>query len=426
MYNIQIRFTLLFVMICGIVQAQNTTSPYSIYGLGDFETNGYNRTTGLGGAGTAYRTDNAIIQNNPAALTGLVPQFFHVEAGGRGQFSSYANAAYTNYNGQGAAQVSNDFMVTRFAFATKVTRWWGSSIGLMPYTQMNYNFTALLPTNGELDPVTYTGTGGIHKVYWGNGFSLGKHFSVGATTSFLFGALNQDEVQVDAASGSSIETTRNLYLNNINFDFGAQYYTQFGKNKRWGLVLGATYTPAQKLWGQDSLSVIDNGVIAGADELLDQNSFGLPQMFGGGISLSKDSRMRKITFIADYQQQNWNNLNDFGQGYTLNNSQRYSAGVEIAKRANIFNTPVEHLYYQFGGYYYKTYLNLAGDPVQEAALTVGIGVNPLRYPKWGYNVSLEAGSRFTTEVGAIREDFVRLNITIHYWDIWMTKGRRLP
>jgi hypothetical protein len=428
----QIRFTLLFLMICGIVQAQNTSSPYSIYGLGDFQTSAYNRTTGMASTGIAYRNENSIIQNNPAAYTALIPQFFHVEAGGRGQFSSYTNASYSNINNQGAAQISNDFMVTRFAFATKVTRWWGASIGLMPYTQMNYSFTALEAQNGgALDEVSYTGTGGLHKAYWGNGFSLGKHLSVGVNTSFIFGALNEDEVLTDAASNSDIETTRNLYLRNANFDFGAQYYTQFGRNKAWALGLGATYTYKQRLDAQDSLSVIDNGtaVAVGGNNntygLLDQNLYYLPSGFGGGLSLSKDSRMKKITFLADYQQQNWNSLGEYGVGYTLNNSQKYSAGLEVSKRANIFNTPVEHIYYQFGAYYDKTYVSLNGDPVREVGGSVGFGVNPLKYPRWGYNLALEAGSRFSSEQNAIREDFVRLTITIHYWDIWLTKGRRV-
>lgn len=421
----QIRFTLLFVMICGIVQAQNTTSPYSIYGIGEYEGSAYNRTTGMGSTGIAYRNENAIIQNNPASLTALIPQYFHVEVGGRGQFSSYTNAVYNNLNGQGGSQVSNDFMVTRFVVGTKVTKWWGAAIGLMPYTQMNYSFITTENQAGDQDEINYTGTGGVHKAFWANGFSLGKHFSVGATTSFLFGALNEDEVLTDGNTGATLETTRNLYLRNANFDFGAQYYTQFGKNKQWAITLGATYAPSQRLDAQDSLAVLDNGASATPNSLLDQTLYILPSGFGGGISISKDSRMKKLTFVADYQQQNWNSLGNFGTGYTLNNSQRYSAGIEISKRKNIFNTPVEHIYYQFGGYYDRTYLTLNGDPLKEAAGSVGIGVNPLRYPKWGYNVVLEVGSQYTSEQGAIRQDFARLTITIHYWDVWLTKGRRV-
>jgi hypothetical protein len=425
----QIRFTLVFLMICGIVQAQNTSSPYSIYGIGDFQTSAYNRTTGMASTGIAYRNENSIIQNNPAAYTALIPQYFHVEAGGRAQFSSYTNAVYTNINGQGAAQLSNDFMVTRIAFATKVTKWWGASMGLMPYTQLNYGFTSLVAQpvgGGLLDEITYSGTGGLHKAYWGNGFQLGNHISVGATTSFIFGALNEDEVLTDASSGSTVETTRNLYMRNANFDFGAQYYTAFGKSKEWGMVLGATYSPTQRLDAQDSLSFLDNGTQPKPNVLLDQTLYNLPTQFGGGISVYRDRRMKKITFLADYQQQNWSALKQYGIGYTLNNSQRFSAGLEVSRRSNIFNTPVEHLFYQFGAYYDKTYLTLNGDPVKEIGGSVGIGVNPLRYPKWGYNLALEAGSRFSALQGSIREDYVRLTITIHYWDVWMTKGRRVP
>ena len=226
--NMQIRFTLFCLLVCAAAQAQNTSSPYSIYGIGDIQTSAYNRTVGMGSTGIAYRSDNSIIQNNPASYTALTQQYFHVEMGARGQFSTYTNASYTN--NVGASDISNDFTVTRFAVATKVNKLWGFSAGIMPYSQMNYSFTAEKPLGpqGEFAATSYDGTGGIHKAYWGNGFQLGKHLSLGFTSSFLFGALQQEQTLVAPTANADLLTTRNLYLRNVNFDFGAQYYTHFG------------------------------------------------------------------------------------------------------------------------------------------------------------------------------------------------------
>lgn len=424
--RIKTYLILFFVASYGVVQAQNTTLPYSIYGIGTYQTSAFNRTTGMGSTGIAYRSENNIIQNNPASYTALIPQMFHIEIGGRAEFASYNNASFSNTGY--TDQVSNDFSVTRIAFATKVTKWWGASMGLMPYTKMVYDFTSIQPLGpqGEDASVTYEGSGGVHKAYWGNGFSLGKHFSVGATASFLFGALNQSQTTIAPTANANLVTTRNLYLRNMNFDFGAQYYTHFGPEKKWGLTLGATYTPKQALYAEDSLSVSNNGaVLPNGNALLDRNYFNLPSGYGGGISVSKESVMKRVTFLADFSRQLWSPLGYSGTGYSLGNADRYSAGIEISKKTNIFNTPVEHVYYQLGGYYTKSYLSVDGYPVLEWGASMGIGINPLRYPQWGYHLALEYGATANYEAGAIKENFVRLTVTIHYWDRWFTRGRRV-
>jgi len=420
-------YLILFALVCsGLVQAQNTSSPYSIYGIGTIETGAYNRTTGMGSTGLAYRSDNNIIQNNPASYTALIQQMFHIEIGGRGDFSNYTGAYFSST--VGSSQVSNDFTVTRVAFATKVTKWWGAGAGLMPYSKMDYNFSNVQPLGpqGEFASATYEGSGGIHKAYWGNAFSLGKHLSVGVNTSFLFGALQSQQTIIAPTANASLLTTRNLYLRNAVFDFGAQYYTHFGAAKQWGLTLGATYTPIQPLYAEDSLTVLDNNIpLPNSNSLLDRNVFKLPNGYGGGIALSKESLMRRFTFLADFSRQLWTPLGYAGTGYNLSNSDRYSAGIEVSRKRNIFNTPVEHIYYQLGGYYQKTYLTYQGYPVLEWGASVGIGVNPWRYPQWGYHIALEGGTTANYEEGALKENFVRLSITIHYWDRWFTRGRKV-
>jgi hypothetical protein len=211
----------------------------------------------------------------------------------------------------------------------------------------------------------------------------------------------------------------------VNFDFGGQFYTQFGHNKQWGLTLGATYTPQQRLYAEDSLTVLTSATNVINSALLDRNFLTIPQGYGGGFAISKASTMKKITFTAEARRVLWNSVGLSGTGYSLNNSDRYSAGLEVAKNANIFNTSVEHVYYQFGGYYQKTYLTLDGSPVLEWGGTLGMGINPLRYSQWGYVISLEAGQTSNYQAGAIRENYFRLNLTIHYWDRWFTRGRKI-
>ncbi len=423
-----IRLTIVLLVACSYVRAQNVALPYSIYGIGAIQTSAFNRTTGMASTGIAYRSDNNIIQNNPASYTALTPQIFHIEGSARWQISTFTNALYSSQTG--ASQVSNDFAVDRLAFATKINKWWGASLGFLPYTTMSYSFqtTQALGASGEQADISYDGSGGLHKVYFGNGFALGKQLSIGADANFIFGGLQQNETIVAATANADLVSQRNLYLRNATFDFGAQYHTYFDAEKKWQLVIGATWSPSQKLFAEDSISVsqavgstyneIDNG-------LLDRNHFNLPQTYGGGLGLTKETLTHRLTFLADYHHEDWTQMGYYGNGYQLTNSNRYSAGLEIVKKSNIFNNSIEHVYFQAGGYYQKSYLTLDGYPVIEWGGSIGVGVNPLRYPRWGWNVAMEAGQSGNYETGALKEDFFRLTLTIHYFDVWFTHGRKV-
>ena len=58
------------------VAAQNmTSSPVSMFGLGELSTGEGGIYSGLGGVGIALRGENVINDANPASLTGLLPQY---------------------------------------------------------------------------------------------------------------------------------------------------------------------------------------------------------------------------------------------------------------------------------------------------------------------------------------------------------------
>ncbi|MBK9486622.1 MAG: hypothetical protein IPO01_15985 [Chitinophagaceae bacterium] len=52
-------------------QAQNVSSPYSILGVGDIETNDYGRYSASGGAAVSRREPGSYNFSNPASLTAL-------------------------------------------------------------------------------------------------------------------------------------------------------------------------------------------------------------------------------------------------------------------------------------------------------------------------------------------------------------------
>ena len=87
-----------------------------------------------------------------------------------------------------------------------------------------------IPAISRLDTMaawcrTYNqGYGGINKVFWANGYELFRHFSIGLTTSYLFGSINNKNIILGQGSSIYLSKNNNTFFNNIYLDYGMQYY----------------------------------------------------------------------------------------------------------------------------------------------------------------------------------------------------------
>jgi len=408
---------IIFILTVTAGFAQNTNSPYSILGIGDIENNYYNRTSGMANTGLAYRSDRYLINNNPASYTALQKQFFSFELSARGQFINYKGNPL-----DGTAASGKDFAIKRVSVATKITRWWGSSAGLMPYSTANYAFNSVKNIQGTnaTVPVNYDGSGGINQVYWANAFQPIKHLSVGVHAAYLFGSLTQTENVVTDGLATTLTTTRQQFFKNFSFTYGMQYYRPLSKN--WDVNLGAVYTPASSLASDASVVVTDNATqISNTTDDEKTASFHLPNSSGIGISLTKN---KKYSFSADYRYQAWTATNYTGLNYALKNSQRISAGVEVSNKKSYFNNVLfEKNYLQAGAYYGQSYLAIKGEQLNEMGITLGYGVNSKKN-LIGVHLGLDIGQRGTTQNGLIKENYVNFTISVSYRDFWRTRGAK--
>jgi hypothetical protein len=410
-------YYIVFLLISCKAWCQNNNSPFSVIGIGDIETNYYNRTSGLANTGLAYRSDRYLINNNPASYSALTPQFFNFELAGRAQFVTYTGDPLN-----GTSNSSKDFAIKRLAIGTKVTKWWGSSAGLMPFSSSNYGFTSVKNIQGSFSspiPVQYDGNGGVNQIYWGNGFNISKHFSVGVNASYLFGSLTQTETLFTVEDlQTSLVTTRQLFLRKLYLTYGAQYF--FNINKNWDVALGGTYSKKTNLATQNTLQVTDNGASILNNAVEQDGTFKLPGATGAGFRITKN---KKYSFSADYQYQPWSNTNYSGNNYILQNSSRVSAGFEVSNKKQVFNTLYEKSFFLAGAYYGNSYLNVNGKQINDMGLTIGYGMNSLKNPL-GINVSMEIGQRGTQQNGLVKESYVNINFIISYRDFWFTKGKK--
>ena len=156
----------------------------------------------MASTGIAYRNNRYIITTIRLRSVRWITSFCG-EIGINGQYIDYSEC-------QARPTISSDITFKRFALATKIFNHWGSSIGLVPYSEENYEYSGTRPIgySGALIPTYDQGYGGINKVYWANGFEFLNHFSIGITTSYLFGSITNKNIIL----GSNISFEKQQYF----------------------------------------------------------------------------------------------------------------------------------------------------------------------------------------------------------------------
>lgn len=405
------------------MMGQNNNVPYSQLGLGDLDDGFYNRTSGLANTGIAYRSNRFLINNNPASFSGLTDQYFTMEIGLRGQYINYAGNQVTV-----ASTESADITFRKLILGIKLTKHWGSSIGLLPYSTQNYEFQAPYDISGTTIQIAnhyYQGHGSVNRAYWANSYEFFHHLSIGVDASYIFGQLNQNDIIQSGPNGSTlVSSTNNTNLQNLYLTYGMQLYGRVGKN--WNYSIGGTYSTKTALLAASTKLVLNNDSVTLQNIQNQEGYMYLPEAWGVGIALTNK---QKYTFVADYRYQNWNgvaaqNESSYpGQGYNIVSAERGSIGFEISKKKTFYNTRVELSYLQTGLYYENSYLQINGQQIKDYGVTAGFGVNSLKSPM-AYSIVFQYGIKGTTQNNLIRENYADVTFLINFGQIWYTKGKK--
>lgn len=409
----KINCWLICILVTGKLSAQNMTSPYTVYGIGTIDFRAYNRTSGMGGTGLALKSGNWLINNNPASIAGLDRSWYIFDLGLSGRTVQYAGDPIAE-----GTKPGRDFGARRAAFAVKLNDNWASSIGFRQYSNVNYKYRGSLSIEGSPDKfgVDYEGDGGLNNFYWTNAVSIGKRLMIGANLSVLSGSINRTEYLNDAGIQSVIETKVQDFYSKARLEYG-MIYTQ-PVNKNWKFSIGGRLNTKTGISPERTVTVKENNSIIVDEELVDAEPFQLPVSYGVGIALT---RKNNLTIAADYTTEKWKTLHIRGNGWSLVNSHRFSAGIQTSKIADDFGIPVEKRFFQVGGFIDHSYLSVNSRQISEFGITMGYGSN---YRGLLYNVALEAGRRGTVSDGLIRENYVQFTIGLSYRDFFFSKGRK--
>jgi len=395
--------------------AQNNASPYSNLGIGDLETNNFDRTSGMGHAGLALSSNRFLYNANPSSYSALDDKFFNVEISARYKGINYSGSPITS-----TSNFSSDLQFKKIIAAIKIKPKWGVAIGLLPFSTANYSFTGNKTVLGSsyTAPAYYEGTGSVNKLFFSNSVKITKNFSVGLESAILFGQLSEIESINTSLSDSLLVTTKKIHIGSPYFKPGFQYNLKV--NNGLNLSVGGTVAFKANLKENYTLNAVDGSTTLLNNTSYKSTTFVLPAQYAGGIAAKiKD----KFTIATDYSFQNWGNLNYKGLSYALVNSNHFGAGFEYAKKLTYRDVSFEKRFFQAGFFYNDSYLKIADQQINGYGITLGAGMNFLR-SNLGLQASVELGTRGTTNSGLIKENYSQVNLTISYRDFWYVKVKK--
>jgi hypothetical protein len=304
-------------------------SPYSRFGLGDTNGNyGGVRQLGMGGAGLSAPNTGNVNDLNPALLV-YTPRTTW-EAAFTAQVKTLRNATTSNRTGTGT--------LGYLALAVPLNRRWGGSIGLRPYSSVDYQATRLGSVNG--DPTArayakYTGTGGLSEAYFATGIHVLRDFNIGGSASYVFGTITQSIgtaiIAPNVTAQQLVVQNEQLRYSDFLFRASAHYRHQLTKKLNINVSAVETFQALLQANRQRSTEEQDaNGAVTSPTVQLssDDGTITVPAMTQVGLSLD-NGRNWSINVDGAYQQ--WSKFRTFSISSpgNIDDTWRVAAGGEL-------------------------------------------------------------------------------------------------
>lgn len=383
------------------LDAQSTTSPYTLFGIGEVDMGNYGENAGMGGLGIGFRQSNTLNSANPASLTEIAPKTF--------VFDGAAFGKYSFYSGQGKKENALSGNLQRIALGFQAAPGWATSIGLTPFSSIGYN----IKTSGNVEGSTektntlFSGTGGLSRVYWANAVRITPQITAGFNTSVIFGSL----LQTEEAQLWSIE--KRSRTSKVYFDFGLQYADKISKNMHMTIGVVGGYKTKLNMHNTSAATNSDGTTVT--DKVLVGTTQYIPEFYGIGTFFTYRN---KLSFGADYRFQKWSCIRSEG---TVHYTDMHRGAVGISYIPNTYNPRkyAEVIKYQLGFTVNNSYIRIGDTTPVNYAITAGV-VLPMK-TSGSFSVGLEYGKTGTARNGIIRENYMKLTLGFSFKESWFVR-----
>ncbi|MDG1046178.1 MAG: hypothetical protein P8P81_06200 [Bacteroidia bacterium] len=414
----------------------STSSPYSIFGLGELTPGGFTQHRGVGGASVSLRDQNNFSFSNPASYSKIRFTVYNVGAGVNfGKISDQTTEAETN---------SGNFNHFAMAFPLNTEKSMAFSFGVNQYSDVGYE----IKNNINLDTPSYfnlyKGSGGINRLYIGYGVELMKNFSFGGNLNMNFGNIQSRKYRVypntDKVYSFSDETF--FAYKGLDFDLGVQYSIQSKKGNEINHTLGAVFKGGSKLYGDGyryAETFYGQSFMVGNTFPIDTLTFednkkdtvSKPLGVAVGYTLNKGD---KWALSLEAEQILFSSVENKVSSGEFKDNMRYSAGFSIipspnyGERGSFF----KHVRYSIGTRYEDLYYNFGSQTFREFGISFGLGLPVIKSVRLEdekvpvvsrVNISAEYIKRGSSSNDFIQEDYFKIGLGLNLNDKWFTKRK---
>lgn len=397
---------------------EQTSSPYSSYGLGEIKYKGTTDVKALGGLGIAGDSININLLN-PASYSKIKLISFAV--GGTTSFTNIQN----NSESDKSKRTSLDYLLVSIPLKKL-----GVTFGLMPYSSVGYKTNSnLTELDGSERFKTKTGSGNVNKFFTGFAYSVNKNLSFGIDFGYHFGTTENDfteSLYSPIVLQYSTKERNTSKTNGYSINTGIQYSKKI--SSKLNLLTSFTFSPETKFKNTNdrviaTVTYSNSGSEASFDvsdvvttkiNMINPSKFS----FGAGIGEAKKWLIgTDITFINNKK---LINRFDMGSAVSFENSTRIAVGGYYVPKYDSFSNYLNRIVYRAGFRYENTGLVINNTSINDYGMNFGLGL-PVGLSR--INLGVEFGKKGTTSNNLIEENYFNLSVGLSLNDIWFKKRK---
>lgn len=424
------KLPLLLLIVCfGYlrVSGQAARTPFSAFGYGDTFNNALIHNQGMGGVGVSNPQYWYLNNLNPALLTHNRITVF--QAGMViDQRRTYSDTLRENTKGGNLSYLAMGFPLMRNK-KTGATIW-GTAIGLMPYSRVNYRYAYIDTVAGsggtEVNHLEEA-AGGYNEFYWSNGVRINQDISVGLKTSFLFSSITTDFSNLVAIPSQSQNYVINVHelqsIKGMKFTPGIFIRKDSIKTK-YTFNFGATIDLGTKVKSSieqvfERKDASDNILQSDTIEVK-SNNFKLNQNITVGASFGRGDRwMVGTDFTLLRPGQDFITLG-FDQ-VAVTNGWRFAFGAELTPDSRSLGSYLKRVTYRTGiSSESGTYL-VNGNAVKDFGINFGLSLPVSRISS--LDIAIRTGKRGNEKLNGMEENYFKVYFGVTFNDQWFIKRR---
>jgi hypothetical protein len=298
----------------------------------------------------------------------------------------------------------------------------GFAAGLVPFSRVSYqskqNFSSPDSLIYNYDLI-FEGKGGLSKIFVGSSVKIPFDWSLGATFDYYFGNFKYLSA-ISFNNQTNFSSEYNLIYKPTGFGatFGIlspDLTTTFGFDNISNLFFGASVNYFSKL-------KTDSVVTSISSVLLDTIAFysdymTIPTKYNFGLSFILSQR---YLFTFDYSMQNFSEFKVFSKSSdNLQNSYKISTGFELQALNELSSKFWERVLWRIGLSFEKTPYKFSGIGINQYSFFGGVSL-PIN-PDNLIDISFQYSKRGTTEKSLLKEDFIRLNLSLVFNELWFLR-----